>query len=169
MEITTIETFLPYYRNIRRRTLRVAECIPQDRFDWAYRDDKFSFADILRHLGAIERYMFAENVCGRPSRYPGHGPQLADGPAAVMSFLARMHEESIEIFSSLDDSRLGEKCTTPAGIPITIWKWLRAMVEHEIHHRGQIYLYLGMLGLPTPPLYGLTSEQVYERSEHDPA
>jgi uncharacterized damage-inducible protein DinB len=34
------------------------------------------------------------------------------------------------------------------------------VTEHECHHRGQIYLYLGMLGVPTPPLYGLTSEQV---------
>jgi uncharacterized damage-inducible protein DinB len=39
-------------------------------------------------------------------------------------------------------------------------KWLRAMVEHEVYHRGQLYLYLGLLGVPTPPLYGLTSEQV---------
>jgi uncharacterized damage-inducible protein DinB len=44
------------------------------------------------------------------------------------------------------------------------WKWLRAMVEHEIHHRGQIYLMLGMIGVPTPPLHGLTSEAVRERS-----
>jgi len=36
--------------------------------------------------------------------------------------------------------------------------------EHEVHHRGQIYLMLGMLGIPTPPLYGLTSEEVRERS-----
>ena len=34
------------------------------------------------------------------------------------------------------------------------------MVEHEIHHRGQLYLYLGMLGVPTQPIFGLTSEQV---------
>ena len=56
------------------------------------------------------------------------------------------------------------KCTTPAGIPMTTWKWLRAMVEHEVHHRGQIYLMLGMLGVETPPLYGLTEEEVRERS-----
>ena len=37
------------------------------------------------------------------------------------------------------------------------------MTEHEINHRGQIYLYLSMLGVPTPPLYGLTSEQVRAR------
>ena len=37
------------------------------------------------------------------------------------------------------------------------------MVEHEVHHRGQIYLMLGMLGVETPPLYGLTEEEVRER------
>ena len=53
---------------------------------------------------------------------------------------------------------------TPAGVPITTWKWFRAMVEHEAHHRGQIYLMLNMLEVPTPPLYGLTSEEVRARS-----
>jgi uncharacterized damage-inducible protein DinB len=38
------------------------------------------------------------------------------------------------------------------------------MVEHEAHHRGQIYLMLGLLNVPTPPLYGMTSEQVQARS-----
>ncbi|HSS79513.1 MAG TPA: DinB family protein [Thermoanaerobaculia bacterium] len=33
-----------------------------------------------------------------------------------------------------------------------------------MHHRGQIYLMLGILGVPTPPLYGLTSEEVLARS-----
>jgi uncharacterized damage-inducible protein DinB len=71
-----------------------------------------------------------------------------------------MHAESVEIFSKLSSDDLQRKCVTPGNAPITIWKWLRLMTEHEIHHRGQIYLYLAMLGVPTPPLYGLTSEQV---------
>lgn len=49
-------------------------------------------------------------------------------------------------------------------VQIATWKWLRAMCKHEIHHRGQIYAYLGMLGVAAPPLFGLTSEQVRERS-----
>jgi len=49
-------------------------------------------------------------------------------------------------------------------VAITTRKWLRSMIEHEIHHRGQIYLYLAMLEIPTPPLYGLTSEEVRSRS-----
>ena len=46
-----------------------------------------------------------------------------------------------------------------------VWKWLRSMVEHEAHHRGQIYTYLSILEIPTPPLYGLTAEDVLARSE----
>jgi uncharacterized damage-inducible protein DinB len=82
----------------------------------------------------------------------------------VLEFAQRMHRESAEIFSLLTQEQLNGKCTTPGGASITTWKWLRAMVEHEAHHRGQIYLYLSLLGVETPPLYGLTSEQVRERS-----
>ena len=38
------------------------------------------------------------------------------------------------------------------------------MTEHEIHHRGQLYLYLGILGVATPPIFGLTEEEVKARS-----
>ena len=78
--------------------------------------------------------------------------------------MERLHAESTDIFSRLTPEDLQRKCTTPGAAPITVWKWLRLMTEHEIHNRGQIYLYLGMLGVATPPLYGLTSEQVRARS-----
>jgi len=119
---------------------------------------------LVRHLGAIERWMFAENAAGRPSRYPGHGRELADGPEQVRAYIERMHAEAMTIFGALGPDDLLRPCTTPGGV-LSTWKWLRAMVEHEVHHRGQIYLMLNQLGVQTPPLYGLTSEQVRERSE----
>lgn len=163
MEIRAIGPFLQYFGNVRERTLRVARCIPPDKMEWTCAPGKFTFGDLLRHLAVVERYMWAENVQGRPSRYTAHGRELADGYENVMAFLERMHAESMEIFARLSDEDLQRKCTTPDNSPITTWKWLRLMVEHEIHHRGQIYLYLSMLGIATPPLYGLTSEQVRGR------
>jgi uncharacterized damage-inducible protein DinB len=76
----------------------------------------------------------------------------------------RLHAESLALFGQLSDEDLQRKCLTPAGTPITTWKWLRAMVEHESHHRGQIYLMLGMLGVKTTPLFGLTAEEVQARA-----
>lgn len=115
-------------------------------------------------MAAIERYMFAETIQNRPSRYAGCGKGLADGYEEVVMCMERLHRESVEIISRLSAADLNRKCATPDGASITVWKWLRAMVEHEIHHRGQIYTYLAILDIPTPPLYGLTSEQVRERS-----
>jgi uncharacterized protein (TIGR03083 family) len=164
MEIRTIEPFLDYYAKIRERTRRVVALIPPDRLEWAPREGAWTFGDLVRHLAAIERWMFAENVSGRPSRYPGHGRELADGYDAVLAYFDRMHEEAMDVFAALTPDALQARCTTPGGASMPAWKWLRAMVEHEIHHRGQIYLMLGMIGVPTPPLYGLTSEEVRDRS-----
>src|SRR5688500_12160738 len=108
--------------------------------------------------------MFAENVAGRPSRYPGHAAELASGHDGVIAYLDRMHGEAVAIFASLSDAALQQRCTTPSGIALPTWKWLRAMVEHEVDHRGQMYLMLGMLDVSTPPLYGMTSEEVRSRS-----
>jgi uncharacterized damage-inducible protein DinB len=82
--------------------------------------------------------------------------------------MERCHAESLKIFGALTPADLESKCTTPGGAPITVWKWLRAMVEHEAHHRGQIYLMSGMRGIAMPPLYGLTEEQVAALSQSDP-
>jgi uncharacterized damage-inducible protein DinB len=166
MEITSVGPFLDYYERIRERTNKVIKCIPPDRIDWTYKEGKFTFADLVRHVASIERYMYAETVQLKPSRYPGHGKELADGYDNVLAFMDGAHRESVEIFGRLSDADLKKKCMTPGGTPITIWKWLRALVEHEIHHRAQIYTYLAMIEIPTPPIYGLTSEQVFQKSEH---
>ena len=165
MVITTIEEFLPYYEKVRSRTLNVIHAIPPERIEWTYKEGKFTFGDLIRHIAAIERFMYAENAQFKPSKYNGCDVELASGYDEVIAFMSKMHNESLAIFSGLSPEDLQKKCETPAGVPITLWKWLRSMVEHEIHHRGQIFIYLGALGVASPTLYGLTAEQVQERSK----
>jgi uncharacterized damage-inducible protein DinB len=56
----------------------------------------------------------------------------------TVKFFNEMHRQTLEIISSLSDEDLNRKCLTPANNEISIWKWLRAMIEHEIHHRAEI-------------------------------
>ena len=165
MVIRSIQPFLEYFGNLRGRTMRVARCVPANKIDWSYAPGKFTLGDLLRHIAVTERYLFAENIRGGTSRYVSHGKELADGLDNVLFFMDRLHQESMEIFSRLSEGDLQRKCRNAGGTDMTVWKWLRAMTEHEIHHRGQIYLYLAILGVPTPPLYGLTSEEVRARGK----
>ncbi len=168
MEIRSAGAFADYWESVRGRTRRVVLAIPEERLEWTHAPGKWTLGDLARHLAGIERDMYAENAAGRPSRYPGHGRELADGFDAVVAYLDRKHAESLAIFRGLTPAQLEGKTLTPAGTPITTWKWLRAMVEHEAHHRGQIYLMLGMLGVTPPPLYGLTEEEVQARTAATP-
>jgi len=161
----SLDVFLDYWESARGRTSRVVACIPPASLETTWAPGRWSLGDLVRHLVGIERGMYAETVHGRPSRYPGHGKELADGFDATIAYFNRLHAESMELFRALTPAQWEGKCQTPAGTPITTWKWLRAMVEHEAHHRGQIYLMLGMLDVTTPPLYGLTEEEVLARSQ----
>jgi len=164
MEITSVKSFLLYYDKVRERTNKLIRTVPHDKLDWAYMPGKFSIGDQIRHIATIERYMFAETIAGRSCAYHGCSKELADGYENVINYFNELHRQSVEIFSSLSDEDLHKKCTTPGNAEMAIWKWLRAMVEHEIHHRAELYIYLNMLGVKTPPMFGLTAEQVQERS-----
>ncbi len=167
MTIESTESFLEYYEKVRDRTRRVVLCIPSDKIDWTYQSGKFTLGDIVRHIAAIERWMFVENFLGRPSQYSGCSSNLAKSFPEIVAYFDSNHEESVKLIRTLSVDDLKKKCTTPGGASLSVWKWMRLMVEHEIHHRGQIYLYLGMLGVNTPPIYGLTSEQVAEKSKSE--
>ncbi len=171
--------FAAYWRNVRARTMRLFELVSEEDLEWTPGRSqgiasgspaglpvpgKFTFGDLFRHLAGIERFMYGENARGLPSRYAGHGVELAAGKDAVRAFVERHHAETCAILEALTAEDLAARCTTPGETPITVWKWLRAMVEHEAHHRGQISLMLGLRGLSQPPLYGLTEEEVAARA-----
>jgi uncharacterized damage-inducible protein DinB len=165
MEISRIAPFIDYYRRLRHRTMAVVHLIPEEQLEWSPQPEAFSFGDVLRHLAAIERYVFAENAWRRPSRYPGHGRDLAEGYEAVLAYLERTHRETLAVLQPLTPDDLAARFESLMGSSIPVWKWLRALAEHEVHHRGQLYLMLRMINVATPPLYGLTSEEVQARSE----
>lgn len=164
MEVRDPKTFLDYHARMHERTARIVACIPPADVDWSPAPGRFSFGDMVRHLAGIERYMYAEAAARRPNRYPGHGRELADGYDAAVAYYDRLHAESRAIFQAIPADGFHERVETPAGSPITLWKWLRAMLEHEAHHRGQLYLMLALRGVATPPIFGLTSEEVRDRA-----
>ena len=155
--MTSMDQFSQAFRNIRERTRQSRNASPTT--GSVAPRGMFTLGDLVRHI-AVGTFHLGRIGPRAQSKYVTHGRELADGKAAVLAFLDRMHEEATALFLALPPEAMDEKCPTPAGVELTTWKWLQMMTEHEIHHRGQIYLHLGMLQIPTPPLYGMTSEQV---------
>jgi len=163
----TVKSFFEYYESVRTRTNRLLKVVPPEQLNFTYKQGKFTIADQIRHIAAIERYVFAETIAGRKCLYQGCGEKISDGYENVLSFFNQLHLETLEIIGRLSDEDLKRPCSTPAGADIETGKWLQLLAEHEIHHRGELYIYLNMLHIKTPPMYGLTSEEVVELTIHD--
>jgi uncharacterized damage-inducible protein DinB len=43
---------------------------------------------------------------------------------------------------------------------VSAWRFLMAMVEHEVHHRSQLDSWLALAGTEAPQLYGYRMEEV---------
>ena len=119
----------------------------------------------MRHLAAAERFTFVEIAVGGTSRYPGHDKALAYGKEGVLAYLDTLHDESMALLQKLDDAALERRSPRLPARRIPTWRWLQLMAEHEAHHRGQLYLMLRLLGVETPPLFGMTEEQLRAHSD----
>jgi len=160
MEVQTIESFLSYYENTREITMRIIEKIPHDKVDWAYMPGKFTIGGLIRHIGAIERNVFAELAIGNQSKYVGCGKELGSNYEEIVDYLTEMHAQSVMIFKTLTDADLGKTINAIGGIKTTLSAFLRALIIHEVHHRGALCIYLNLLGVTTPSVLGITEEQV---------
>ena len=165
MEIRAMKLFLSYYERTREITNSVIQVIPHDKLDFAYRPGKFTIGDLVRHIAAIERNLFAEVVQGNPSCYKGCGKHLADGYENMVSYFNEMHRQSMEIFRTIRDEDLAKPIVTLNGREAEKGNFLRALIIHETHHRGALIIYLNLLDVKTPPILGLTEEQVIQMSK----
>ena len=169
MEDQSVAEFLKYWRGFRQRTRRTLAAFPKEAGPWRPAEGAFCVTDLARHLGRAERDFFVARVCGVPPRV-AVGPEAAVGRGGspdidvALAELDALHEESCGLLTDLDRREgpavLQRRVTTPVGAEITAWKWLRAMCEHEAHHRGQLSLYLRMLGVDPPPIFGHKAEAV---------
>ena len=95
---------------------------------------------------------------------PGPRAGVGRGPGGRPRYLDRCHGEALAIFGGLSDADLLAPCENPSRASVPIWKWLRAMTEHEAHHRGQLYLMASLRGRSVVPLFGLTRGSLPPRS-----
>ena len=65
------------------------------------------------------------------------------------------------------DEDLNKKIITLSGNETKIGNFLRALIIHEVHHCGALCIYLNLLDVKTPSIFGLTEQDVILKSKND--
>lgn len=163
--LQSITAFKDYFASIRRRTLSYARAVPADQLDWAPEPGEYTCGDIIRHIGAAES-MYIHLISAGVWRYPGH-VRAADATLAdLIAALDASHAAAMTALQHIPDTELNHlrPSFVPDGPPIKVWRWLMALVEHEIHHRSQLASYLKLMGCEPPQIFGVTVEDLIARA-----
>jgi uncharacterized damage-inducible protein DinB len=145
-------TFLSIADARFRSTRRAIEAIPADQLDFRPTPDMMTARDLALHI--IGNYGFlgtglAENHWSMDSfSVPG---TFTDTEGLLQAFDA-VYERFRQQLASFPDDGF-ELVVKPFGVDQQIQEVARDIAEHEVHHRGQLYVYLRIMGVTPPTLY----------------
>ena len=146
-------------------THKFLERIPQDKLMWKAHEKSHTAGALGLHIAIVPGNV-ARAVLVDESPLPDFAA-LFKQPATVQEILST-HEKSIEtvkeILPTLDDARLMTDWSAMVdGKPVISMPkvmFLRSiMLNHWIHHRGQLGVYLRLVGAKVPSSYGPSGDE----------
>ena len=91
-------------------------------------------------------------------------PRIAASQEELINIFQEYFDKAIETLEPLNDDDLNKKWTlkrgehlllsTPKKVAIRGWAF-----SHMIHHRGQLSVYLRLLDVPVPGMYGPSADE----------
>jgi len=149
-------------------TRKIIEKLPADKWAWKPHEKSYSLGDLTSHIVNIANWglitMQTETFDIAP---PGEEPPAstpANTPDEALAFLDQAAGELKEAIAAASDTDLMQTWTMlQAGNELFSMPRLvvlRSFVfNHSIHHRAQLSLYLRLLDLPMPNIYGPTADE----------
>ena len=162
--MSMIEALLPEFDREMTTTRKVLERVPNESLAWKPHPKSFSIGELASHVAALPT--FATETLNRsefeignlrpPVALPSRTDVLAAFDASTGAARAALAGKSdAELMAIWTLKRNG---TPLYSMPKAVV--LRSLVmSHVIHHRGQLSVYLRLLDVPVPSIYGPSADE----------
>ena len=106
--------------------------------------------DILRHIVNVERGWIHYVIRRQYEAWPQENEAALSTVKALKAEMQRVHEATVDYLETVDVNDFNRIVQVPDnGTPKLAWI-LWHVFEQEIHHRGELYLCLSLLGYDRP-------------------
>lgn len=144
---------------------KVLERIPADKFDWKPHEKSMTMGRLAGHLGEMFAWTGpAINSDGIDFSKMEYKPSQPATTAELVENFDKAVNEAAEVLLNADDAAYGDMWTLRDGEKVFITMPKAAVIRglimnHIIHHRGQLSVYLRLLDIPVPPIYGPSADE----------
>jgi uncharacterized damage-inducible protein DinB len=159
------QSLIPEFDHEMAGTRKVLERVPLERFDWSPHPKSFPLGRLANHLAGIPRWGVVA-VTAPEFDFANSGPAAA--PATTREALLAGFDEKVaaarSAIAGAAEAAWAEPWTLRNGEHV-VFTLPRAVVlrnlvlNHNVHHRGQMTVYLRLLDVPVPGLYGPSADE----------
>ena len=154
-ELDDLREHLERYRAV---TLQCLDLVTDHDLGWRPGSDHYTLGQQFLHIAQSEDFQIQAHLGGvwdyERARFPARELEVDE----LRTLLNETRDRTMVALNELDEGRLGESVDHGEGRPIqTLRWWLWLLVEHEIHHKAQIAVYLRQMG-KTPPYFAAALE-----------
>jgi uncharacterized damage-inducible protein DinB len=159
-----VDGLLPEFDREMTTTRKVLERVPEDRLAWKPHPTSFSAGDLATHVATIP--MWGEMTLARDDLDLGGAGRAApiSSRAELLAMFDKHAAGTRAALTGKTDAELMAPWTLKnSGKSIfTMPKavvWRSFVLNHLIHHRGQLSVYLRMMEVPVPSIYGPSGDE----------
>lgn len=151
MNLLTLEQFYNHWQGHRRLTLRTIEAFPEDKLFSYSLEPMRSFGKLMTEVLEIEVNFLHGILSGDWEWQPKY--RGVSGKAELVTAFEQLAPQTKEIWTQLTPERLEAIETDAGGAEKSNRERLLYMLDNEIHHRAQGYVYLRLLDTEPPAFY----------------
>ncbi len=138
---------LKHLKTSRDFTVKVAEAMPENDYDFKLTPPQMSFAQQMVHLASGLDYFLAAFSGEKPNPPKPASLRKSD----VIAFIKSQYDKAINTVSNLTPEQISKTYKSPEGSE-TGADLLLGVLDHSTHHRASAEMYLRAKGI-TPPEY----------------
>jgi uncharacterized damage-inducible protein DinB len=162
-----IDALLPEYDHEMSVTRKLLERVPEQDFAWKPHEKSFSLGALAAHLANIPTWVDAAltvSVFDVDALPADARPRMPTARAQVLETFDKNVAAAREKMKARTDPELLQPWTFKAGGKVVFTMpriaVLRSFVmNHSVHHRGQLSVYLRLRDVPLPMMYGPTADE----------
>ena len=160
--------YLPGLRNEHRITKSIIEAIPLDKGD--YRPDAISKTamELAWHIVAAEMRFLDALPAGAFDFSPRPRPDSIRNSQELAVWYAEQIELRFEKLTALSNEQLLKVLDFRGMFEMPAVMYLNFILNHSIHHRGQLSMYLRPMGAKVPSIYGESYDAAEARKAASP-
>jgi uncharacterized damage-inducible protein DinB len=161
--MSLIQPLLAELEQEKSATIRLLQAVPADKLSWKPHEKSMSLGQLAQHIattpGPVAEMMDVDEFEMTSFDFPE-----AESADALVPTFETSAAKATEVAGQWDDTKALGAWSVKSGDKVLmeasrIAALRMIMLNHLYHHRGQLTVYLRMLDVPLPSVYGPTADE----------